>query len=109
MRIELFCCPCRSRAARRGSIRFPHRREDRSMASAPFDQFDPIAYKARQREEWSSAAPGWRRRWPAFEHAAQPLSDRMIELAQIVPGQRVLDVATGIGEPAMTAARRVGA
>ncbi|HEV2579228.1 MAG TPA: methyltransferase domain-containing protein, partial [Ktedonobacteraceae bacterium] len=39
---------------------------------------------------------------------AQPLSDRMMELAHIAPGQRVLDVATGIGEPAMTAARRVG-
>lgn len=78
------------------------------MASAPFDQFDPKAYKAQQREEWSNAAPGWRRRWPAFERAAQPLSDRMMELAHIAPGQRVLDIATGIGEPAMTAARRVG-
>jgi len=32
----------------------------------------------------------------------------MLELADIGPGQRVLDVATGIGEPAGTAARRVG-
>jgi SAM-dependent methyltransferase len=32
----------------------------------------------------------------------------MMEVAQIAPGQRVLDVATGIGEPAMTAARRIG-
>jgi SAM-dependent methyltransferase len=31
-----------------------------------------------------------------------------MELARVEPGQRVLDVATGIGEPALTAARRVG-
>jgi enediyne biosynthesis protein CalE5 len=71
-------------------------------------QFDPMAFKAQQREQWSNAAQGWRKRWAAFEKAAQPLSDRMMELAQVAPGQRVLDVATGIGEPAMTAARRVG-
>jgi ubiquinone/menaquinone biosynthesis C-methylase UbiE len=32
----------------------------------------------------------------------------MMHLAHVAPGQRVLDVATGIGEPAMTAARQVG-
>jgi SAM-dependent methyltransferase len=32
-----------------------------------------------------------------------------MELAHVAAGQHVLDVATGIGEPAMTAARRVGA
>ena len=32
----------------------------------------------------------------------------MMELADIRPGQQVLDVATGIGEPAVTAARLVG-
>jgi len=33
---------------------------------------------------------------------------RLIEHAEIKPGHRVLDVATGIGEPAITAARVVG-
>jgi SAM-dependent methyltransferase len=70
--------------------------------------YDPAEYKAQQREQWSNAADGWRRRWPVFERAAQALSDRMMDLARITPGKRVLDVATGIGEPAMTAARRVG-
>lgn len=76
------------------------------MANTPFD---PMAFKAQQREQWSNAAQGWRRQWRMFERGAQPLSDRMMELAHVTPGQRVLDVATGIGEPAMTAARRVGA
>ncbi len=69
---------------------------------------DSAGFKTQQREQWSNVAQGWRKRWAAFERWAQPLSDRMMELAHVAPGQRVLDVATGIGEPAMTAARRVG-
>ena len=69
---------------------------------------DPAVFKAQQREQWSNVAQGWRRGWAAFEQGAQPLSDRMMILAHVAPGQRVLDVATGIGEPAMTAARHVG-
>lgn len=71
-------------------------------------QFDPTSFKSQQREQWSDVAQGWRRRWQTFEQGAQPLSDRMMEMAHIASGQRVLDVATGIGEPAMTAARVVG-
>src|SRR5207302_2179849 len=69
---------------------------------------DPAVFKAQQREQWSNVAQGWRKRWVAFERGAQPLSDRMMKLAHVAPGQKVLDVATGIGEPAMTAARMVG-
>src|SRR5947207_14064489 len=69
---------------------------------------DPAVFKAQQREQWSNVAQGWRRRWAAFEQGGQPLSDRMMNQAHVAQGQRVLDVATGIGEPAMTAARLVG-
>jgi SAM-dependent methyltransferase len=69
---------------------------------------DPMTFKTRQSAQWSEVAQGWRRRWVTFEQGAEPLSDRLMELARIAPGGRVLDVATGIGEPAMTAARRVG-
>ncbi len=71
-------------------------------------RFDSMAFKAQQREQWSNAAQGWGKRWATFEQGAQPLSDRMMELAHVASGQRVLDVATGIGEPAMTAARWSG-
>ncbi|MFZ0647016.1 MAG: class I SAM-dependent methyltransferase, partial [Nitrososphaeraceae archaeon] len=33
---------------------------------------------------------------------------RLVELAEIKPGSKVLDIATGIGEPALTAAKQVG-
>ncbi len=39
---------------------------------------------------------------------AQKVSDRLVELAKIKAGDRVLDIATGTGEPAITAARKVG-
>jgi ubiquinone/menaquinone biosynthesis C-methylase UbiE len=37
-----------------------------------------------------------------------PVSERMLSLARLSPGMRVLDVATGRGEPALKAARLVG-
>ena len=36
------------------------------------------------------------------------ISRRLIDLGEIKPGSRVLDIATGIGEPAITAANKVG-
>ena len=70
--------------------------------------FDPNQFKMAQREGWDSVAEGWREWWEPIEKGAQKLSQRLIELAEIKPGQRVLDVATGIGEPSITAAKVVG-
>ena len=54
----------------------------------------------------SARAAAWRKWFHILEAGAQPLSDRMVALAGIEPGSRVLDIATGLGEPAVTAARR---
>lgn len=62
-----------------------------------------------QREFWNNAAPGWKQIWSGLERAAQHVSDRLVELARIKPGDRVLDIATGMGEPGITAAGKVGA
>jgi enediyne biosynthesis protein CalE5 len=62
-----------------------------------------------QRDFWNNAAPGWKRMFVGLDRAAQHVSDRLVELARIKPGDRVLDVATGSGEPGITAARKVGA
>ncbi len=70
--------------------------------------FDPAKFKAEQRQRWDEAAPGWRTWWHMTERFMQPVGERLIELAGVRPGHRVLDIATGIGEPAVTAARRVG-
>ena len=71
--------------------------------------FDADRYKASQQQDWDGAAAGWDRWDPVLERGAQPVSDRLIEWANVQPGHRVLDIATGTGEPAVTAAQKVGA
>ena len=63
---------------------------------------DPERYKADQREGWDSVANGWQKWWMMTEKAAARVSKRLIELAEIKPGSKVLDLATGIGEPSLT-------
>jgi enediyne biosynthesis protein CalE5 len=75
------------------------------MSTQPFD---PVRYKAGQRWEWDTAVPRLKDWGQFIMQQLQPVSERMMELAAIQPGQRVLDVATGGGEPAITAAQRVG-
>ena len=65
-------------------------------------------YKEGQRQQWDSVAAGWKKWWRTIETGAQYVSKLMVELAEVEPGQRVLDIATGIGEPALLAASRVG-
>ena len=72
-------------------------------------EFDATRYKSAQRQEWDAVAVGWSKWWETIEKGAQHVSDRLVELADVQPGHHVLDVATGIGEPCLTAARRVGA
>ena len=55
-----------------------------------------------QRKRWDDVAAGWKEWWETFEIAAQKVSDRLVQLADIKPGQKVLDISTGIGEPAVT-------
>lgn len=76
---------------------------------APTETFDPVAFKEAQRNDWQAAAPGWRRWYDVVEAEAggRVVSRRLVELAGLGPGDTVLDVATGYGEPALTAARAV--
>ena len=43
-----------------------------------------------------------------MDRADAHISERLVELAGVQPGSRVLDVAAGYGEPALTAARKAG-
>jgi len=48
-------------------------------------------------------------KWKAKSAAmGQPVTEALVEYAQPVPGMRVLDLASGTGEPAITLASRVG-
>jgi len=70
--------------------------------------FDPEEFKINQKNSWDSVASGWQKWWKTIESGAQTVSDKMVELAEVRAGQRVLDIATGIGEPAITAGKIVG-
>lgn len=70
---------------------------------------DSKQYKEAERQSWNSVAPSWQKWWgKTIERGTEGVSRRLVELAEIKPGSRVLDIATGIGEPALTAANHVG-
>jgi ubiquinone/menaquinone biosynthesis C-methylase UbiE len=58
--------------------------------------------------EQPSAAEFWRQYDAVESRLTAPLSERMLDLAGLRPGMRVLDLASGRGEPALRAAQRVG-
>ena len=65
---------------------------------------------------WDSVSSGYRKWWKQIEgngkndenEGAQKVSLRLLELAEIRPGHTVLDIATGYGEPAVSAAQFIG-
>ena len=74
------------------------------------DSVDPAEFKAKMRADWRSAAGGWRKWHDEVEAAegGQRHSAKLVELAGVRPGNAVLDVAGGYGEPSLAAARVVG-
>ena len=69
---------------------------------------DPIEFRGAQRKQWNVAATGWRKYSELIDKGASGISARLVELAGVEPGSRVLDVAAGYGEPSLTAARAAG-
>ena len=69
---------------------------------------DPADFLEAQHRNWDAAAVGWMQ-WSAFNDSADAhISRRLVGLAGVRPGSRVLDIAAGYGEPALTAARTAG-
>jgi len=69
---------------------------------------DPAGFRETQHRNWDSAAVGWME-WSEFnDRADRHISERLVKLAGVRSGSRVLDVAAGYGEPALTAARKAG-
>jgi SAM-dependent methyltransferase len=70
---------------------------------------DSVEFRGTQQQQWDSAATGWRKWSELIDEAAGAVSERLVELAGVEPGSRVLDVAAGYGEPSLSAARAAGA
>jgi SAM-dependent methyltransferase len=69
--------------------------------------FDADRYRQASFEGWEAAAPGWVRQQELLREFATPVSLWMIDAVQPQPGERVLDLAAGLGETAMLAAELV--
>lgn len=77
-----------------------------TTSSAPVEP--PEVVKAGQRAGWSAQAREFYARHDVIERQWGPLSDGLLELARVAPGDRVLDLACGVGDPALAAALRIG-
>ena len=69
---------------------------------------DSAEFRGAQRKQWNVSATGWKEYSDFIDRSASAVSERLVELAGIEPGSRVLDVACGYGEPSLTAARVAG-
>ena len=69
---------------------------------------DAVEFRGGQRQVWNTAATGWKQWSDRIDRATGAISERLVELAGVEPGSRVLDVAAGYGEPSLTAARSTG-
>jgi ubiquinone/menaquinone biosynthesis C-methylase UbiE len=59
-------------------------------------------------QQWRETASYWTRHHDTIRTMFLPLTRALIEQARIAPGQSVLDVAGGSGEPSLTIAQAVG-
>jgi SAM-dependent methyltransferase len=56
---------------------------------------------------WRGAAEYWMKHAPVIRELFAPLTDKLIKAAGIAPGQQVLDIAGGAGEPSLVIAERI--
>jgi SAM-dependent methyltransferase len=71
-------------------------------------QFDPVKYKNTTHDQWQAAAEAWYRWSPTLNEWLGKATDKMLEMANVGSGHRVLDIAAGAGEQSITAAKKVG-
>src|SRR5437879_4641027 len=58
--------------------------------------------------EWSESARYWEKHAATLRMIFAPITRALIQQAGIAPGQKVLDVAAGTGEPSLTIAEVIG-
>lgn len=69
---------------------------------------DPDEHRRASLESWEAASAGWRERSREISAFGMPVAERMVEGLELQPGQRVLELAAGLGEIGLMAAERVG-
>ena len=70
--------------------------------------FDSAQYKITTRQQWEEYAGGWNAWAPLLETWLGEATQRMLDLAGVDSGSRVLDVAAGAGGQSIAAGQRAG-
>jgi len=65
--------------------------------------------RAEIRKQWEGAAPGWAKWEETVANWIEPVTEAMLDMAGVVSGAHVLDLASGAGSQTLSAAQRVGA
>ncbi|MFQ5958413.1 MAG: class I SAM-dependent methyltransferase [Alphaproteobacteria bacterium] len=68
---------------------------------------DAEALKAAVRDGWQKKSGAWNRWADHIAELAERLNAPLLDAAELAPGQAVLDLASGAGEPALSIARRI--
>jgi ubiquinone/menaquinone biosynthesis C-methylase UbiE len=69
---------------------------------------DNYNLKSELRKTWEATAPGWAKWEQAFSAGLSAATDTLIDMADVRPGMRILDLACGAGSQTIPAAKRVG-
>jgi SAM-dependent methyltransferase len=69
--------------------------------------FDSSAHRDESLQSWEEAASGWARQQAAMRDFSAPVAHWMIDAIAPQPGQRVLELAAGLGETGMLVAELV--
>jgi ubiquinone/menaquinone biosynthesis C-methylase UbiE len=70
------------------------------------EAWDPVEYKEFTRSTWDYAAPAY---IPFARRYLEPYGQALLKMLKVPKNARVLDIASGAGEPAITLAKRMGA
>jgi ubiquinone/menaquinone biosynthesis C-methylase UbiE len=74
----------------------------------PIIGFDAIKYKETTHNQWQAAAEAWYNWSDTLHKWLGKATDKMLEMAGVRLGQRILDIAAGAGEQSISAAKKVG-
>lgn len=78
------------------------------MVDGSMKPLKPAQVKEMVRQDWTTAAGAWRKWHPKLAAQMRPITEALVRAAGVRPGMRILDLACGSGDPALTLARVVG-
>src|SRR5207302_898413 len=79
-----------------GSARLGSRGHRRSGGPVDSQTIDADEFRAKQRDSWNIAASGWRKWNELIDRSTSAITERLVELAGVQPGSRVLAAAARI-------------